>query len=68
MEESNDIFLAGGDYLACLAQPMHKNFLQHLFGAIHLVLTYFMTNFSTPLPQYLPVHFLNDLPSITPVA
>ena len=51
MEENNDIFLAGGDALVYLAGPMHKkNIPQHLFGAIHLVLTYFRTDFSTPLP------------------
>ena len=51
MEENNDIFLAGGDVLVCLAKPMHKkNTPQHLFGAIHLVRTYLRTDFSTPLP------------------
>ena len=51
MEENNNIFLAGGDalvYLAVLGQCT-KNIPQHLFGAIHLVLTYLRTNFSTTL-------------------
>ena len=50
MEENNDIFLAGGDalvYLAVLGQCT-KNIPQHLFGAVHLVLTYLRTNFSSP--------------------
>ena len=28
--------------------------------AIHLVRTYLITNFSTPLTQYAPVHILDD--------
>ena len=48
MEENNYIFLAGGDALVYLAEPVYKNIPQHLFGAIHLVRTYLMTNFSTP--------------------
>ena len=52
MEENNDIFLAGGDALVYLAGPMHKkNIPQHLFGAIHLVRTYLMTNFSITSPS-----------------
>ena len=59
MEENNDIFLAGGDALVYLAGPMHKkNIPQHLFGAIHLVRTYLMTDFSIPLPQFAPVQIL----------
>ena len=51
MEENNDIFLAGGDALVYLAEPMHKKSIpQHLLGAIHLVCIYFRTDFSTPLP------------------
>ena len=49
MEESNDIFLAGGDALDYLAGPMHKKTIpQHLLGAIHLVHTHLRTNFLTP--------------------
>ena len=37
MEEKNDIFLAGGDSIVYLAEPMHKNYLttfvwSHLFS------------------------------------
>ena len=39
MEENNNVFLAGGDALVYLAR--------HLFGAIHLVHTYLMRDFST---------------------
>ena len=31
-----------------------------MFEAIHLVRTYLMNDFSTPLPQYAPVHILDD--------
>ena len=37
-----------------------KNVSQHLFGAIHLVRTYLMTNFSTPLSLHGPVHIWDD--------
>ena len=49
MVEYNNIFLAGGDALVYLAVPLHKNIPKHLFGAICLVSTYLMTDFSTPL-------------------
>ena len=39
-----------------------------MFGAIHLVHTYFMTYFSTPLSLYAPANILDDPPSIPPVA
>ena len=67
MQENSDIFLAGGDALVCLAEPMQIS-QQHLFVAIHLVRTYLMTNFSPLLPLYTPVHILDDPPSIPPVA
>ena len=47
MEENNDTFLAGGDALVYLTEPMHKNIPQHLFGAIRFVRTYLMNNFLT---------------------
>ena len=50
MEENNDTFLAGGDALVYLTEPMYKNIQQHLFGAIRLVRTYLMTNFLTHFP------------------
>ena len=50
MEENNDTFLAGGDALVYLTEPMHKNIQQNLFGTIRLVRTYLMTNFLTNFP------------------
>ena len=61
MEKRNNIFPAGGDSLVYLSEPMPKNISQHLFGAMHLVRTYLMTDFSTPLPLYVPTHTLDDL-------
>ena len=60
MEENNNILLAGTD--ATWPNQCTKNIPQHLFGAIHLVRAYFMTNFSTPLLLYAPVHILDDRP------
>ena len=48
MERKYDISLAGGDSLVYLAKLTHKKYSKHLFGSIHLVLKYLMTNFSTP--------------------
>ena len=48
MEEN--IFLGGGDALVYLPDQCTKNIPQHLFGAIHLVRTYLMTDFSASLP------------------
>ena len=45
MEENGTIFLAGGDALVYLDESLHKNIPQHLFGAIHLVRMYLMTDF-----------------------
>ena len=39
LKENNYIFFAGGGALVYLAEPMHKNAPQHLFGATHLVRT-----------------------------
>ena len=50
MKENNDISLAGTAALVYWPEQGTKNIPQHLFG-IHLVLTYLMTNFSTPLPR-----------------
>ena len=47
-EENNDIFVAGGDALVYLAEPM--------FGTIDLVRTYLMSDLSTrstPSPPFL---------------
>ena len=50
MEEDKNIFFAGGDALVYLPNQYTKNIPQHLFGAIHLVRTYLMTDFLTPFP------------------
>ena len=39
-----------------------KKIPQSFFGAIHFGRTYLMTNFSTPLLLYAPVHILDDPP------
>ena len=39
-----------------------KNIPQHLLGAIHLLRTYLMTNFSTPLPLVHICTYLQELP------
>ena len=55
MEKNSDIFLAEGDALVYLARPMYKKYPTIFVWAIHLVRTYFMTDFSTPpLPPPLP--------------
>ena len=50
MEENNDVFLAGGDALVYLAESMYKRYSKTLFGVIHFVRTYLVTDFSTPPP------------------
>ena len=60
MEENNDIFLAGGDAQMYLAKAMLKNISQNFFGAISLVRTFLMTDFSTHLPLYALAHILDD--------
>ena len=64
MEENSDILLAGGDALVTWANQYTKNIPQNCFGAIYLVRTYLMTDFSTPLSLYIPVHIFDVLPSI----
>ena len=60
MEKNNDIFFAGGDALVYLTKPMFKKYYTTWFGAIHLVRTYLMTNFSIPFHQYARAHILGD--------
>ena len=67
MEENSNIFLSGGDALVYLTECT-KNIPQNFFGTIHLIRTYRMTNFTTAVPLYAPVHIFDDLPSIPPVA
>ena len=50
MTKENNIFLAGGVLYSTWPKQCIKNIPQHLFGAIHLVRTYLMTDFSTPSP------------------
>ena len=57
MQESSDIFLAGGDALVYLAKPLLNKYSTAFVWAIHLVRTYVMTNFSTHL------HHLHDFTS-----
>ena len=45
MEENNVIFSDGVDAVAYLADQCTKNISHYLFGAIHLILTYLMTEF-----------------------
>ena len=69
MEESNNIFLAGGDALVYLAETVQKKNSTKLFwGNLFIVRTYLMTDFLTPLPLYAPVHIFDDLPFILPVS
>ena len=44
LEENNDIFLAGGDALVYLAEPMHKKHSTTFAWCHYLVRTYLMTN------------------------
>ena len=60
MEENNVIFSDGVDAVAYLADQCTKNISDYLFGAIHLIRTYLMTEFWTPLPLHAPVHILDD--------
>ena len=48
MVENNDIFLPGDD---SWPNQYTKSIPQHFLGAIHLVRTHLMTNFSTPLDE-----------------
>ena len=47
-KKTTTFFLAGGDALVYLTKPVHKKHSQNCFGAIYLVRTYLMTNFSFP--------------------
>ena len=68
MEESN-IFLAGGDAVVHLAEPVHRKNSAKLFqGNLFIVRTYLMTDFLTPFPLYAPVYIFDDLPFILPVS
>ena len=67
MEENNDIFLAGGDAVVYLAEPVHKKY-STIFVWGHPFSTYVLYNqFFNPLPLYTP-HILDDPPSTPPVA
>ena len=60
MEENSDIFLAGGDALVYLAEPMHKKYSTR-FVCGHPFSTYVSYDwFSNPLPLYAPVHILDE--------
>ena len=50
MEENNNIFLVAVMLLCTWPDQYTQNFPQHLSGTIHLERSYFMTDFSTPLP------------------
>ena len=61
MEENNDILLGGfDDALVYLANQCTKNIPKHLLGIIHVIRTYLIINFLTPLPLCTPVHILDD--------
>ena len=59
MGETNDIFLTGGDALVYLTETMHNKYSTKFVWGYPLVRTYLMTDFSTPLLLYAPVHFLD---------
>ena len=64
MEENNGIFLVGCDALVYLAEPMHKKY-SATFVWGHPFSTYVsLTDFSTPLRTYEPVHILDDPPPL----
>ena len=64
IEENNNIFLGGSNALVYLAELMHKKYsTKFVWG--YLVRTYLVTNFSTSLPLYVPVHMI---PLMTPCA
>ena len=44
MEENKDIFLADGDVLVYLTEPMHKKYSTEFVWSIDLVRTYLMTD------------------------
>ena len=58
MEESNDIFLAGGDALAYLAEPMRKKYSIKLFwGNSFSTYVSYDRFFNSPLPVRNSTHF-----------
>ena len=62
MEESNDIFVAGGDALVYLAKPMHKK-NSTTFVRNHPLSTYVSYDrVFKPIPLYAPVNILDDSP------
>ena len=62
MEESNDIFVAGGDALVYLAKPMHKKYSK-TFVRNHPLSTYISYDrFFKPIPLYALVNILDDYP------
>ena len=56
MEENNNIFLAGGDALLYLAEPMHKK----VFVWGHPLSTYLSYDFFNSLPLWAPAYILDD--------
>ena len=68
MEENNDIFLAGGDALVYLAEPMHKK-CSATFAWGHPFSTYVSYDqFFNPSPAVCTCTCFGRLPSIPPVA
>ena len=66
MEENNKIFVAGGDALAYLAEPMHKKY-STAFVWGHPLSTYISyERFFNPLPLYAPAHILDEPPLAPP--
>ena len=60
MEGDNDIFLAGGDGLVYLAKPMHKRYSTTFAWGYPFSTYVFCDQFFNPLPQYAPVHILDE--------
>ena len=62
MEENNDIFLAFGNALVYLAEPVHKKYSTRFVWG-HPFSTYVSYDrLFNPLPLYAPVHILDDPP------
>ena len=57
MEENNNIFLAGGDALLYLAEPMHKK----VFVWGHPLSTYLSYDFFNSLPLWAPAYILDEI-------
>ena len=71
MKENNDIFLADGDVMVYLAEPLHKKY-SATFVWVHPFSAYVSYDlFLNSLPLYASVHILDDSPplptSIPPV-